>query len=166
MRWRLIDTDIEDPFYVTAADEAIAQARKYNKTPNTLHLYRRDPPAISIGRFRKIHEDINLNECIKNNVKIVRRTTGGGTIYTDKECLIYSLIFNKEDTNLSLHTPQEIFEKICHSIINALKKLDIHTTYKPPNDILLNGKKISGSAQIKKDNIIFCLLYTSDAADE
>lgn len=152
MGWRLIDTDVADPFYVTAADEAISQARKENKVENTLHFYRRNPAAVSVGRSGKIHNDIDLDECSKNNVKIVRRITGGGTIYTDKQCLIYSLVFDRESEELK--SSQEIFENVCKSIANTLEKFNIHAVYKAPNDILLNGKKISGSAQIKKDNIV------------
>jgi len=152
MGWRLIDTDIADSYYVTAADEAIAIAKKQNKTPNTLHFYRRNQPTISIGRSRKIQEDILLEECKKNKVKIIRRTTGGGTIYTDENCLIYSLIFDKKQTELT--NTNEIFENICKSIVNALTSFNINAQYKHPNDILVNGRKISGSAQIKKDNTI------------
>ena len=54
MGWRLIDTDIADPYYVTAADDAIAQARKENMVPDTLHFCRRHPAAVSVGRSRKI----------------------------------------------------------------------------------------------------------------
>ena len=152
MGWRLIDTDIADPYYVTAADDALSQARKENKIQNTFHFYRRDPAAVSVGRSRKIQEDVDVNECSKNNVKIVRRTTGGGTIFTDKECLIYSIVFNSKDAELQ--SSQEIFENICNSIVITLKRFDIDAVYKPPNDILFNGKKISGSAQIKKDDIV------------
>ena len=60
MGWRLIDTDIADPFYVTAADDALSQSRKEKSTPNTLHFYRRDPPTISIGRFGKIQRNYDL----------------------------------------------------------------------------------------------------------
>jgi lipoate-protein ligase A len=151
MDWRLIDTDIANPYFVTAADEAIYQARKDNKIENTLHFYRRNPSAVSVGRSRKLHDDIHIKNCEKYNVKIIRRTTGGGTIFTDKHCLIYSLVFINESTKL--YSPLETFKIVCHSIINALSNLDIKTVYKPPNDILLNGKKISGSAQIQKDNI-------------
>jgi len=152
MGWRLIDTDNTDPYYVTAADEVISIARKEKKVGNTIHFYRRKPAAVSVGRSRKIHDDVNVDECIKNNVKIVRRTTGGGTIFTDKDCLIYSLVFDRKDAALS--SSKKIFENICNSLVTALKKCDIDTVYKPPNDILLNGKKISGSAQILKENIV------------
>ena len=152
MGWRFIDTDVGNPYFVTAADEAIYQVRKENLVENTLHFYRRDPSAISVGRSRKIHNDINISECLKHNVKIVRRTTGGGTIFTDKQCLIYSLVFNRE--TVKLNSSLEAFRNVCHQITNALEKLDINTVYKPPNDILLNGKKISGSAQVQKENIV------------
>lgn len=152
MGWRFIDTDNTDPYYVTAVDEAISLARKAKKASNTLHFYRRKPAAVSVGRSRKIQDDVNVDECLKNNVKIVRRTTGGGTIFTDKDCLIYSLVFDRKDAALS--SSQKIFEKICNSLITALKIYDIDAVYKPPNDILLNRKKISGSAQIIKENIV------------
>ncbi len=152
MGWRFIDTDNTDPCYVTAVDEAISLARKEKKVANTLHFYRRKPAAVSVGRSRKIQDDVNVEECLKNNVKILRRTTGGGTIFTDKDCLIYSLVFDRKDVALS--SSQKIFENICNSLIIALKKYDIYAVYKLPNDILLNGKKISGSAQILKENIV------------
>jgi len=151
MGWRFIDTDLADPIYVTAADDAICNARIQEKIDNTCHFYRRNSPTISVGRSRKIEDDINLDECIKNNVKIIRRISGGGTIFTDKNCLIYSLVFNKND--LDLKSSEEIFKKICNLISNSLKTFNIITTFKPPNDILLNKKKISGSAQIFKRNI-------------
>jgi len=71
------------PFYVTALDEAIADARKNNVVPDTLHFYRREPPGISVGYFQTV-KDIDLELCRKHNVVVVRRTSGGGTIYTDK----------------------------------------------------------------------------------
>jgi lipoate-protein ligase A len=152
MGWRFIDTDIGNPYFVTAADEAIYQARKEKIVENTLHFYRRDPSAISVGRSRKIHDDINIDECLDHNIKIVRRITGGGTIFTDKQCLIYSLVFDRG--TVKLYSSRETFKNICHLIVTVLEKLGINTIYKPPNDILLNGKKISGSAQAQKENIV------------
>jgi lipoate-protein ligase A len=150
MGWRYIDTNVADAFFVTAADEVISIARKEKKIGNTLHFYQRKSPTISIGRFRKINEDINLDICKKNKISIVRRTTGGGTIFTDDKCLIYSLVFGN---NHKLYSFQNIFKDICGLVIEALKKFDISSIYKSPNDITLNGKKISGSAQIRKNNI-------------
>jgi lipoate-protein ligase A len=152
MNWRLIDTDIADPYYVTAADEALCLARKENQVWNTLHFYRRNPAAVSVGRSRRISDDVDVDECLKNNVRIVRRASGGGTIFTDKMCLIYSLVFDVRDSRLK--SSSGIFKDVCGCLVAALKRLDINAVYKPPNDVLLNGKKISGSAQMKKLNIV------------
>lgn len=165
MGWRIIDSDIADPYFVTAADDAIAQARKEGKISNTLHFYRRNPAAISVGRSRKLKEDVNETACQRHNVKIIRRTTGGGSIFTDEGCLIYSLVFNIND--FSFLTKESIFKDICNVLVQALQKLDVTASYKPPNDILVNGRKISGSAQIIKQNIILIhgtLLVNTDLA--
>jgi lipoate-protein ligase A len=149
LNWRLIDTDQDDPYFVTAADEALALSISKGNSPDTLHFYRRNPPGVSVGYFRKVEEDVFVNKCDELGVKIVRRTSAGGTIYTDKNQLIYSIITrqplgdNMEDT----------FVRVCKGIIDALSALNISSSFKPPNDILINGKKISGSAQVKKKNV-------------
>ena len=84
--WRLIDTDLAHPYYVTAADDAISQAVSEGKVPDTLHFYRRHPPGVSVGRMQSV-KDIDLEECGKRGIVIVRRRSGGGTIYT---CLLYT----------------------------------------------------------------------------
>lgn len=144
--WRLIDTDIGHPFYVTALDEAIAAARKNNVVPDTLHFYRREPPGISVGYFQTV-KDIDLELCRKHDVVVVRRTSGGGTIYTDKHQLIYALIM-KTDMDAS-----KLFQMICISIVEALQILGVSAEYKKPNDVTVNDKKISGSAIIRKGDV-------------
>ncbi len=135
---------------MTAADEALAVARQQNRIPNTIHLYQRAPSAVSMGCSQSIN-DINADYCQHHNIPLIRRSSGGGSIYTDRGCLIYSLVFNPLDQGLS--TPQIVFDRVCGWLVNALKSLHITTTHKPPNDILLNAKKISGSAQRRKPPI-------------
>ena len=76
--------------------------------------------------------------------------TGGGTIFTDKNQLIFSIISKHQLGNGVENT----FKMVCNGIIEMLKKFDIQAEYKPPNDILLNGKKISGSAQTLKKDVV------------
>ena len=157
--WRLIDTDLAHPYYVTAADDAISIAVSKNKAPSTLHFYRRYPPAVSIGRMKSIKE-INLEECRKRGIMIVRRKSGGGTIYTDEGCLIYGLIFKPHTMN-----PLKIFEMVCNSIRSALKDLGFNANYKKPNDVLVNGKKVSGSALLVREGVVLVhgtILVNSD----
>ncbi|MCD6109115.1 MAG: lipoate--protein ligase family protein [Thermoplasmata archaeon] len=151
MIWRLIDTDLAHPYYVTAADEAILEAFRKNIIPPTIHFYRRKPAGVSVGRTKKIEGDVNIKKCEKYGVKVVRRKSGGGTIYTDEGCLIYSITFSP---GLETYDPLKIFQKTCSSIICALQRFHINAEYKTPNDILVNGKKISGSAQVRKGDSV------------
>ncbi len=147
-QWRIIDTDLDHPYYVTAADEALAISCGEYGGPPTLHFYRREPPGISVGYFRKVEEDVDIEKCKKYGIEIVRRSSGGGSIYTDKNQLILGLI-----TNHRLGPDVEAtFKIICQCLTNALDNIGIKAEFKSPNDIMINGKKISGSAQVKKKN--------------
>jgi len=150
--WRLIDTDLNHPYYVTAADEALVLSQRASTgtdtNTNTLHFYRRHPPSISVGYFRNVQEDVNIELCEELGITIVRRTSAGGTIYTDEDQLIYSIITKKR---LGKNVEQT-FELVCNSVIEALSNLGVCAKFKPPNDLTVNGKKISGSAQVKKNN--------------
>ena len=145
--WRLVDTDLAHPYYVTAADDAISIARSQDKVPNTLHFYRRHPPGVSVGRSQSV-KDVNLEECKRRGIIVVRRRSGGGTIYTDEGCLIYALIFKS-----GLSNPNEIFTRVCASIISALRRFGFNPSYKAPNDVLINGRKVSGSAMVVRGNV-------------
>jgi lipoate-protein ligase A len=144
----VIDTDLNHPYYVTAADEALAIGCGKYGAENTLHLYRRKPPAISVGYFRKVDEDIDLQACEDLGITVVRRTSGGGSIYTDPDQLIFSLITNQPLGDDVEHS----FRVVCLALIEALKMCEIPATFKPPNDVLVNDKKVSGAAQVKKRN--------------
>ena len=134
------------PFFVTAADEALAISCYEFNTPNTLHFYRRHPPAISVGYFRKVEDDVDVEKCKDLGIEIVRRTSGGGSIYTDKHQLIFSTV-----TNHALgRDVEDSFRQTCTCLIDALDTCGIKASFKPPNDVLINGKKVSGSAQVKK----------------
>ncbi len=151
MLWRLIDTDLAPPAYTSAADEAIVIARQKNIAPNTLHLYRRDRPTVSLGYFENARESVNLDVAKEKGVQLVRRMSGGSAIFTDPKQIIYSVILEKE---MVPESPNETFPIICGGIIRALEVFGIKAEFKPVNDVLVNGRKISGSAQTRKWDVV------------
>lgn len=147
--WRLIDSCLVDGLTSQALDEAIREARLREIVPNTLHLYRRKPPAVSIGRYQNIEEVVDLEYCKEHRIDIIRRTSGGGTIYTDSNCLEYAVVVNQGYSEIPMDL-EGSFKVICTGIITALNKLGIDASYKPVNDVLVRGKKISGNAQRRR----------------
>ena len=130
-----------------ALDEAILEAHIGGLVPNTLHFYRRDRPTISIGYFQKVVESIDIAECERREVALVRRKSGGSSIYTDPGQLIYSLVLHEEDLP---EDRSESFRLICNAIAKALGTFGVDAVYRPLNDVEVDGKKISGNAQLRR----------------
>jgi lipoate---protein ligase len=147
MAWRVIDLGAMDPALTTAADEAILTCRSKGTVGNTLAFYSRDRPTVSLGYFEKAEERIDLSLCHEKGIVIVRRLSGGSAVYTDPGQIVYSVTV---EVGMVPENPKDSYPLICGGVVNALKSLGIAAEHKPLNDVLVNGRKISGSAQTRK----------------
>ncbi|MEM2918449.1 MAG: biotin/lipoate A/B protein ligase family protein [Candidatus Altiarchaeota archaeon] len=148
--WRLLPLIETNASIQMAIDEAILTTRAKEKVPNTLRFYTWKPQAVSIGYFQSAEKEVNLENLKSYNVDLVRRITGGGAVFHDKE-ITYSIVISEKDAPYDI---QESYEKICNALIIALNNLGLNSEFRKINDILVNGKKISGSAQTRKEGII------------
>lgn len=141
-----------------AVDEAILRARIDSLVPDTLRLYRWRPSAVSIGRFQKIEDEVQLENCRRLGVDVVRRITGGGTVYHDAEHEItYSVVASKE--GLGTEDITTIYARIYAGLAQATKMLGVTTDFCEGNakacpNLTVKGKKISGSAQSHKKGVV------------
>jgi len=151
--WRFLDLGVIDPPTSGAVGEAILIARSKNLVPDTLFLYQRDPPACSIGYFQAVENVVDVEECKRLGVDISRRITGGGAIYSDKDNLTYNIVVHENNKKV----PQDIlksYEVLCRGVVESLKMLGLNASFKPVNDILVDGKKISGSSQTRRKKVV------------
>ncbi|RLI12670.1 lipoate--protein ligase family protein [Candidatus Bathyarchaeota archaeon] len=157
-RWRLIGLATYNGAMNMAIDEAILMARVEGRVPNTLRFYRWDPSAVSLGMFRPVEEDVDVEACRRLGVDIVRRPTGGGTVYHDREGEItYSVVVD----SASLGNPDVpgSYAIICSGLTKALELLGLRAELHPggprkcPN-IIINGRKVSGNAQVWRKGVI------------
>lgn len=152
MHVRLLQTMYNNAFLNMAIDEAIVHHVAEGNALPTLRLYGWQPPAVSIGYFQSMQDEVDLAACKAHGVDAVRRVTGGGAVYHDKE-LTYSFI-------IPLHNdliPRDIlasYQKICSGIIQGFDYLGLKASFALLNDIIVNGKKISGNAQTRKEGCI------------
>ena len=152
--WRLLDTGVHDAFYNMALDEAMATARSKNLVPNTVRFFRWGPSAVSIGHFQSMEEEVDTAACDERGVDYVRRITGGGAVYHDLEGeLTYSMVIN-EGHRLVSQDIQKTYQTLCSALILGLDSLGIPAEFKPINDILAKGKKISGNAQTRRMGVV------------
>ncbi|MFX0108251.1 MAG: biotin/lipoate A/B protein ligase family protein [Candidatus Hodarchaeota archaeon] len=151
---RFIDLEIHNAFENMAIDEAIMMAIKRKEAPPTLRFYRWSPSAVSIGTFQGMTEEVDLDYCKRNNIDRIRRITGGGAVYHDFDGEItYSIILPRGH---SLAPPDilESYQVLCAGIVKGLEKLGIESEFKPINDIVVSGKKISGNAQTRRHSCV------------
>lgn len=150
MEWlRVIDFAVGDPFYNMAVDEAIARCVGSGRRPPTLRLYGWSPSAVSIGYFQEVLEEVDLDFCKSKGVEVVRRLTGGGAVIHTAGELTYSLIAEEGDPAVPKDI-QESYARICAPIVAALRKLGVDAAFRPINDIEVQGRKVSGSAQTRR----------------
>ncbi|MEM3552789.1 MAG: biotin/lipoate A/B protein ligase family protein [Candidatus Bathyarchaeia archaeon] len=160
--WRLVNFEGTNPYYNIALEEAVAKIVGKGEASNTVRFWRNER-AVVLGRFQSVEVEVDLNACIKHNVAIVRRFTGGGAVYHDLGNLNYSIIVNKG--NISLGNIQKFFRKGCLSVIEALKILGLNPSFKEPSSILINEKKVSGAAGALRWNAIVyhsCILISAN----
>jgi lipoate-protein ligase A len=113
-----------------------------NLDPDTDYLlFYVNDPSIIIGRFQNTLEEINQNYVDANGIHVVRRISGGGAVYHDHGNLNFSFMTRFERDNVLN------FRKFTEPVIKALKALGIEAELTGRNDILAQGKKISGNAQ-------------------
>lgn len=98
-------------------------------------------PAVIIGRNQNTLAEINSDFIRAKNINVTRRNTGGGAVYHDLGNINYSYITNFEEGK-SIN-----FADFAIPIIKTLAESGIHAEFSGRNDILIDGKKISGSAQ-------------------
>jgi lipoate-protein ligase A len=135
-----------------AKDHAILHGIAYEGMLPSLRIYRWIEPTVTVGYFEDVDSTVNRSYCKKKKIPIIRRESGGGTVLHHME-LTYSLTIPL-GSNLIPQSVDESFKKIISPVMNTLKEIIGGVEYKPVNDIIINKRKISGSAQIRKYGVI------------
>jgi len=156
--WRILKLEAHDAFMNMAIDEAILRNRVAGLVPNTLRFYRWKPSAVSIGRFQKLEDEVILENCRRLGVDVVRRISGGGTVFHDEKGEVtYSVV--AATTDMGTKDVAEVYSRIYAAVSDALRLIGIASDYSPGNlkncpNLTVNAKKISGSAQANKSGVV------------
>jgi lipoate-protein ligase A len=164
MRWRVIEFEHWTAAMNMAIDEAISIGLGKETSPPTIRFYGWRPSAVSLGRFQSAEDELDLEACASKGIEVVRRRTGGGAVYHDENGEVTYSVICSEDL-----VPRDInaaYREICGCIVTALSELGVDAEFSPINDVLVKGKKISGSAQTRRAGVLLqhgTLLLSLDA---
>jgi len=172
--WRLIEDEPRPGPENMAIDEALLRSFDPAVSPPVLRLYGWQPPALSLGRFQKAAEVLDLERCRAGGVPVVRRITGGGVIYHADE-VTYALVCSPEQIPPS-SSIKDSFRVLTGFLLALYRGLGLDASYaldavspetrlgertsfcfagKESFDILVKGRKIGGNAQRRQKGIIF-----------
>lgn len=166
--WRCIDTGYNNGFYNMALDEVLLEMVAKGESLPVLRFYGWNPPCISLGYFQKANSSIDIDFCKKNSIDIVRRITGGRTVFHHKE-LTYSIII-PESSEFVKGSITEAYKKISIGLLEGLKLCGINAEFSKGTalssstsacfeassryEIVIGNKKLVGSAQTRKRGVV------------
>ena len=147
-----------------AIDEAIGDEVAVGFVPPTIRFYGWMPNAVSIGRFQSIEDEVDVERCREWGIDVVRRRTGGGAVFHCSEGEVtYSVICPEPEIETGHR--RMIPGSFCGWVMDALDELNIRSSFRPVNDVVVDGRKISGSAQTRRSGVILqhgTVLYSLD----
>ncbi|MBN2652819.1 MAG: lipoate--protein ligase family protein [Spirochaetales bacterium] len=145
-KWRFLNSGKQSGSMNMAYDLATLQLLSNGLSSPMFRLYQWDKPTVTAGYFQNIFDEVNVSASYDAGVEIIKRATGGGAVYHNKE-ISYSLVFPVDHQLVAKKDTSEIFKAVCRPIMDTIESYGPLTTFRPMNDIYINGKKISGNAQ-------------------
>lgn len=108
-------------------------------------------PVLQVGRFQNAMEEINMPYAKEHDIDIVRRATGGGTIYIDRGSANLCFLTDTETNDIF-----SSYSKMYEPVLKAFKEIGLENVEKTGrNDLVLDGKKISGAAMTMVDDRVY-----------
>jgi len=156
LEMRLLDLDINNGWYNTALDQAILESVARGESPPTL-VFTKWEPTVSIGNSQHYGLDVDQAACDKHRVAVVRRRSGGQSVYLDEDYLVINLF--KKPEGYFLKNMDGLRENFSQVMLKTLEDNDIPVSFAPPDNIIVKNatgiKTLGNSGQIlTKDAIM------------
>jgi len=143
----------DNPWFNMAFEEALARIVSVGVIEEPCLRIWRNREAIVIGYMRNVEDEVDVELANKWGIPIVRRFTGGGAVYHDLGNINYTIVIKPRE---KIEKPiNYLYSKLLNGILLALRKLGLNPYVENVNDIVVNGRKVSGTAATLFWNIVF-----------
>jgi lipoate-protein ligase A len=109
-----------------------------------LFILRPATPYICIGFHQDAEQEIDLEFARANGIPVFRREVGGGAVYLDFNQLFYQLILHKDGHGIP-GDKLAFYRVFLQPVVETYRAFGVEAEYKPVNDILVRGRKVSGN---------------------
>lgn len=157
-RWREQDWQLIPPTRLSASenlalDEVLTGRVGRGERKPTIRFWQWAGPAVILGRFQSVQNEIDADAARRNGIEIVRRITGGGTILAQPDDVIMYSIYVPDSFVRGLSFADS-YREFDHWVIDALGELGVNAWYEGLNDITSEGGKIGGAAQARRNGAV------------
>jgi lipoate-protein ligase A len=144
--WNILHEPAVSPLLNAALDEVLTSAVAAGTRGPTLRIWEWNEPAVFIGSFQSVQNEVDEEQLAARNAQLVRRISGGGAMYMEPA---HSITY-------ALYAPEELVRGLSFAdsyaflddwVLEALRLLGIDAEYQPLNDITSPLGKIGGAAQ-------------------
>lgn len=164
--WRLLHPAPLTPLQHVALDQVLLDEVAAGRRAPTLRIWEWGAPAVVIGIFQSLKNEVDAQAAQANGIQVVRRISGGGAMFIEPgNAITYSIY-----APLSLVAGMSFRDAYAYMddfVLQALKDLGIRAWYQPLNDITSDGGKIGGAAQARRGGAVLhhvTMAYDIDAA--
>lgn len=174
-KWYFINSGPCSPSYNMALDEALLELHSVGEIPPVIRFYEWNPATLSIGYFQSAEKDVNLQAIKEQNLGFVRRPTGGRAVLHESE-LTYSVIVSEQYPNMPV-TVTEAYRVLSEGLLIGFQNLGLNAYFSIPDteekladlkkpksavcfdapswyELVVEGKKVAGSAQTRQKGVI------------
>lgn len=144
--WRLVHEPPQDPALHMALDQVLAEEVGAGRRPPTLRVWEWASPAVVIGSFQSLRNEVDAAEAERHGVEVVRRISGGGAMFIEPGNTITYSLYAPESLVAGMSFA-ESYAFLDDWVLGALGELGIRAWYQPLNDITSDHGKIAGAAQ-------------------
>jgi len=155
MKWRFLFHEAPSDFLL-ATEEVLTKSVGRGLAPPTIRVNIFNPTAVLLGRHQIVEEEVNLEAIERYGLDLNRRCSGGGTIIMDKDTPGWE-VWIQEDLPGLPKDLEERFEYLSSPILKLFDLIGVKASFRPKNDIEVQGRKISGTAlYTDSGGLMFC----------
>ena len=164
--WQVIHTAPQPPALHMALDDVLTDEVSSGRRPPTLRIWEWASPAVVIGRFQSLRNEVDAEAAQRHGIQVVRRISGGGAMFIEPGNTITYSIFAPLSMVEGMSFEQA-YAFMDEWVLAALAELGIDAWYQPLNDITSAAGKIAGAAQARRGKAVLhhvTMAYDIDAA--
>jgi lipoate-protein ligase A len=118
-----------------------------------LFILRPATPYVCTGFHQDVEQEIDLEYIEQNKIPVFRREVGGGAVFLDGEQLFFQLIIRNDRQEVPVNKG-EFYKEFLQPVVDTYREFGMPAEYKPVNDIIANGRKVSGTGAAEINDMV------------